>query len=99
MDTVTKVMVVWLQEGSVYTHDAKKVEYEKLSIQQFVQGFLTVIRREEAAARLLHLETMMRDAVSYPWVGVKVAHAVLIQHMEQQQADWTDDFLPLPREL
>ena len=67
-------------------------DYEDLSVEHFVPGYLEIILPTTAVARdhLLYLQTMMRDTASSSWHLVRSTHKQILLLVEHKQLKWED---------
>lgn len=73
--------------------DKGGIRYEQLSIAQFAQGFIAMIKNATPALRprlLDHLELLMKDAAKYRWPLVRSFHQNVATLIEQQRITWDD---------
>jgi len=66
-------------------------EYDKLSLSEFVSGFLIMIKTYDAKLKeafLAHLELLMIKAISYSWSSVRAFHKFVAKQVEQRHLEW-----------
>jgi hypothetical protein len=88
-----KVKTTWPHEV-VYNKDNSAAEYIKLTMPQFVLGFLTVSTDCPPPEKLLReevLKEIMIDADKYTWELVRSAHKIFLQQIESGRLHWHDD--------
>ena len=86
-----KNFVLWPQEEGVYIEGGVPPKYEDLTVEQFVQGFITtalLAPPDELRPRLEHLEGLMADTQLRDWPKVRAFHRVWMQLIEQGRAQW-----------
>jgi hypothetical protein len=87
-----KTVTTWPQEV-VYNSLNEALEFDKLTLTQFVKGYCQITRTrdvERAEIRTIVLEEIMEDAETHPWELVRAAHAILLQQIEGGRASWED---------
>lgn len=73
--------------------DRQAAKYVDLSVQEFVFGFMCIIRKTKSPDKELmlnHLQELMEDAVTYGWESVRNYHSIILQHMEMKRIGWRD---------
>ena len=72
----------------------QRVNYDQLSLIQWVQGFCRNLLEESDWGRkdimVSYLADLMEDATDFSWQGAKVAHTVLMCEMERGTVKWED---------
>ena len=72
----------------------QRVNYDQLSLTQWVHGFWRNILEESDGHRkdtmVAYLADLMEDATDFSWQGAKAARAVLICEMERGTVKWED---------
>ena len=89
---MVKHRVHWPHEAILGGVNRQRVNYDQLSLAQWIQGFTKNIREEKSAAHrdtmIAYLGDLMEDATYFSWQGAKAAHAVLLCEMERGTANW-----------
>ena len=72
----------------------QRVNYDQLSLTQWIQGFTKNVLEEKSAAHrdimIAYLGDLMEDATDFSWQGAKAAHAILLCEMERGMVNWED---------
>ncbi len=83
---------VWPQEEGIYVGvDAEAPGYDELSIEQFVQGFLSAALLgdpADLACKVAHCVDLMDDAQVRDWESVRAFHKVWMHSLEQKRVNW-----------
>jgi hypothetical protein len=77
----------------VYSVAGQKVDYEELSWQQFLAGYLAVARLAPPADQAhiyAHLEVLAEDLQSFPFQAVRAFHGVWLQEIQSGKVQWAD---------
>ena len=73
--------------------DRAPVEYDSLTISEFVLGYTHIVRTAEkklVPLLLIHLTELMSDTAEYSWESVRNFHGILLQKMEMSLLTWYD---------
>ena len=94
MEVQVKHKVHWPHEAMLGGVTCQRVNYDQLSMTQWVQPFFRNILEESDGARkdimVAYLADLMEDATDFSWQGAKAAHAVLMCEMERGSVQWED---------
>ena len=89
-----KKEVPWPQNFILGGSTRARVNYDSLSISQWVSGFATIVKDEknpETKQNMLeYLSDIMEDSHDFGWGAAKGAHAVLLCKMEEGRLDWSE---------
>ena len=89
-----KKEVPWPQNYILGGTTKSRVNYDSLSISQWVSGFATIIKDEKNAQvkqnMLEYLSEIMEDSHDFGWGAANGAHPVLLCKMEEGRVDWAD---------
>ena len=84
--------VAWPQNHILGGSTKSRVQYDSLSISQWVSGFATIIRdeaNEQVRDKMLeYLADIMEDSHDFGWASAKASHAVLLCKMEEGKINW-----------
>ena len=94
IDVQVKHRVHWPHEAILGGVTRQRVNYDQLSLTQWVQGFCRHILEESDGGRkdimVSYLADLMEDTTDFSWQGAKAAHAVLMCEMERGSVKWED---------
>ena len=94
VDIVVKQKVLWPHEAILGGVTRQRVNYDQLSLTQWVQGFCRNILDQKSTSRqksmVAYLGDLMEDATDFSLQGAKAAHAVLLCEMERGTVTWED---------
>ena len=89
-----KKEVPWPQNYILGGSTKSRVNYDSLSISQWVSGFATIVKDEKNVQvkqnMLEYLSEIMEDSHDFGWAAAKGAHAVLLCKMEEGRLNWSD---------
>lgn len=86
-----KLHQLWPHEQGIYDDAGVPLTYDKLTMSQFVQGYILNIKKSpqsEKADRLDFLQALMQDADRFPWDLVRNFYAIFLQQVEQGNMTW-----------
>ena len=93
-DIQVKHKVNWPHEAILGGATRQRMNYDQLSLTQWVQGFCKNVLEENDRGRrdimISYLSDLMEDATDFSWQGAKAAHAVLLCEMERGSLHWED---------
>ena len=93
-DIQVKHKVNWPHEAILGGATRQRMNYDQLSLTQWVQGFCRNVLEENDRGRrdimISYLSDLMEDATDFSWQGAKAAHAVLLCEMERGSLHWED---------
>ena len=73
---------------------AEPMTYERLSVQEFVFGFMHMVDQQDAkldrAVMWTILKGIVEDATEFPWDNVKNFYWILASHVENDRMGWAD---------
>ena len=79
--------VKWPQEFVLSGFKKERIQYDQLSVAQWVAGFCRILREEQDPQGKEHmldyLIALMEDANDFSWDAARASHAVLLCRMEQ----------------
>ena len=94
VDIVVKQKVHWPHEAILGGVTCQRVNYDQLSLTQWVQGFCRNILDQKSVSHqksmVAYLGDLMEDATDFSWQEAKAAHAVLLCEMEHGTVTWED---------
>ena len=94
VDVTVKKKVAWPHETILGGASRQRINYDQLSLTQWVNGFCKNILDEPSVSRrdamVSYMGDLMEDASDFSWQGAKAAHAVLLCEMERGKVDWGD---------
>ena len=89
-----KKEVAWPQNHVLGGNSKTRVNYDSLTISQWVSGFATITRDEDdlnvKKKMLEYLAEIMEDSHDFGWSSAKGAHAVLLCKMEEGRVTWEE---------
>ena len=87
VEVVVPNRVKWPQEFVLSGSKKERIQYDQLSIVQWVAGFCRILREETNSQTKEHmldyLISLMEDANDFSWDAARASHAVLLCRMEQ----------------
>ena len=86
-----KVKLLWTHEQGIYDSDRQAISYDDIPIGQFVQGFLSTVKKAPKGDRqhmLDYLQSIMSDTKKFAWADVHSFNAVFMQMIEQGSMTW-----------
>ena len=87
VEVVVPHRVKWPQEYVLAGSKKERVQYDQLSMSQWVAGFCRIMRDETDAqnkdSMLDYLISLLEDAQDFSWDAARASHAVLLCRMEQ----------------
>ena len=79
--------VKWPQEFVLSGSKKERIQYDNLSVVQWVAGFCRILREEKdpqiTEHMLDYLIALIEDANDFSWDAARASHAVLLCRMEQ----------------
>ena len=92
---------IWVKKEVAWPHNhvlggssKNRVNYDNLTISQWVSGFATIIRDESDLSiknqMLEYLAEIMEDSHDFGWAAAKGSHAVLLCKMEEGRITWDE---------
>ena len=94
VEVSVKTKVSWPHEPILGGANRQRVNYDQLSLTQWVHGFCQNILDEPSVKRrdamVAYMGELMEDATGFSWQGAKAAHAVLLCEMERGKITWED---------
>ena len=94
VEVSVKAKVAWPHEPILGGINRQRVNYDQLSLTQWVHGFCQNILDEPSTKRrnvmVAYMGELMEDATDFSWQGAKAAHAVLLCEMERGKVTWED---------
>ena len=94
IDIQVKHKVNWPHEAILGGATRQRMNYDQLSLTQWVQGFCRNVLEERDRGRkdimISYLSDSMEDATDFSWQGTKAAHALLLCEMERGSLQWKD---------
>ena len=89
-----KQQVSWPQNFILGGPNKGRVNYDSLSIYQWISGFCQIVKEElnsdTKIAMLDCISDLMDDAQDFGWNPAKASHAVLLCRMEEGKVTWQD---------
>ena len=86
--------VSWPHEPILGELQRQRINYDQLSLTQWVQGFCRNILEESSVehrdAMVSYMGDLMEDATDFSWQSAKAAHAVMLCEMERGVLTWED---------
>ena len=87
IEVVVPNQVKWLQEFVLSRFKKKRIQYDNLSVVQWVAGFCWILREEKdlqvSEHMLDYLIALVEDANDFSWGAARASHAVPLCRMEQ----------------
>ena len=87
MEVLVSNRVKWPQEFVLSGSKKERIQYDQLSVVQWVAGFCQILREEQDSQvkehTLDYLIALMEDANDFSWDAARASHAVLLCRMEQ----------------
>ena len=87
IEVVVPNRVKWPQEFVLSGSKKERIQYDQLSVVQWVAGFCRILREEKCPQTKEHmldyLIALMEDANDFSWDAARASHAVLLCRMEQ----------------
>ena len=94
VDVYVKHKVAWPHEAILGGVNRSRLNYDQLTLSQWVQGFCKNILDEKDEGKrekmVAYMADLMEDATDFSWTGAKAAHAVLCCELERGTATWND---------
>ena len=94
IEVTVKEKVSWPYEPILGGLQRQRVNYDQLSLTQWVQGFCRNILEESSVARrdamVTYMGDLMEDATDFSWQSAKAAHVVMLCEMERGVFTWED---------
>ena len=78
----------------VYGPSGQPTLYEELMLPLFISGYLTILESVnpvQKEALLNHLSELMANSAIYRWEPVWTLHAIWVQQLENNHADWGNE--------
>ena len=89
-----KKEVPWPQNHVLGGSSKNRMNYDNLTMSQWVSGFVTIIRDESDLSvknkMLEYLADIMEDSHDFGWASAKGSHAVLLCKMEEGRITWDE---------
>ena len=89
VEVVVPNRVKWPQEFVLSGFKKERVQYDQLSVVQWVAGYCRILREEQNPQVKEHmvdyLIALMEDAHDFSWDAARASHAVLLCRMEQDE--------------
>ena len=89
-----KKEVAWPQNHVLGGSSKNRINYDNLTISQWVSGFATIIRDESDLSiknqMLEYLAEIMENSHDFGWAAAKGSHAVLLCMMEEGRITWDE---------
>ena len=94
VEVQVKHKVNWPHEAILGGATRQRMNYDQLSLTQWVQSFCRNVLDESDRGRrdimISYLSDLMKDATDFSWQGAKAAYAVLLCEMERGSEHWED---------
>ena len=94
VEVSVKTKVSWPHEPILGGVNRQRINYDQLSLTQWVHGFCQNILDEPSVKRrdvmVAYMGELMEDATDFSWQGAKAANAVLLCEMERGKITWED---------
>ena len=94
IDVVVKEKVSWPHEPILGGMQRQRINYDQLSLTQWIQGFYRNILEENSVERrdamVSYMADFMEDTTDFSLQGAKAAHAVMLCEMERDVLTWED---------
>ena len=89
-----KKEVPWPQNHVLGGSSKNRMNYDNLTLSQWVSGFATIIRDESDLSvknkMLEYLSDIMEDSHDFGWASAKGSHAILLCKMEEGRITWEE---------
>ena len=86
--------MAWPHNHQLGGSSKNRVNYDNLTISQWVSGFATIISDENDLnvknKMLEYLAEIMKDSHGFGWAAAKSSHAVLLCKMEEGRITWDE---------
>ena len=92
-DTQVSHYVAWPQEFVYVGPSRKTVQYDDLTSEQFILGYLRIIQRQNSDTKnimLNHLTNLLQSTLDFSFEIARGAHAVILQEIERGTLTWQD---------
>ena len=94
VDVYVKHKVACPHEAILGGVNHSRLNYDQLTLSQWVQGFCKNILDEKDEGKrekmVAYMADLMEDATDFSWTGAKAAHAVLCCELERGTVTWND---------
>ena len=91
VEVVVPNRVKWPQEFVLSGFKKERIQYDQLSVVQWVAGYCRILREEQNLQVREHMPdyliALMEDAHDFSWDGARASHAVLLCRMEQGEVN------------